>query len=123
MILYWPEPSVVADRVFSIRAGLATSTVTPGSTAPDVSFTVPAIVPVWADATTGNESRAAVHTIQQTRFRIAISSSKLTCPTLPQPADDCRLRPSSVYHFRTVLPAKQSSKQRFPIFRIWDLHQ
>ena len=32
---YWPEPSVVTDRTFSISAGLAASTVTPGSTAPD----------------------------------------------------------------------------------------
>ena len=31
-------------RTFSIRAGLAASTVTPGMTAPDVSFTTPAMV-------------------------------------------------------------------------------
>ena len=40
---YWPEPSVTAVRVFSIRTGLATSTVTPGSTAPDMSLAVPVI--------------------------------------------------------------------------------
>src|SRR2546428_2100798 len=59
MILYWPAPSVVADRTFSISAGLAASTVTPGRTAPDVSLTVPAMVLVWADATTGNNARHA----------------------------------------------------------------
>src|SRR4051812_25866613 len=41
-IRYWPALSVTAERVFSIRAGLAASTVTPGSTAPDVSLTTPA---------------------------------------------------------------------------------
>ncbi len=57
-ILYWPVPSVTADRTFSISAGLAASTVTPGSTAPDVSFTVPAMALVCADATAGrNASR------------------------------------------------------------------
>src|SRR5580704_6728592 len=44
---YWPVPSVTAARVFSIRAGLDASTVTPGSTAPELSFTIPAI-DAWA---------------------------------------------------------------------------
>ena len=44
---YCPEPSLTADRVFSISAGLEASTVTPGSTAPDVSRTKPAI-DAWA---------------------------------------------------------------------------
>ena len=38
---YWPFSSVIADFTFSISTGLAASTVTPGITAPDVSFTVP----------------------------------------------------------------------------------
>jgi hypothetical protein len=42
-IRYCPVPSVTAERTFSISAGLAASTVTPGSTAPDVSLTMPAI--------------------------------------------------------------------------------
>src|SRR5437764_182350 len=42
-ILYRPEPSVTTVRTFSMRAGLDASTVTPGRTAPEVSFTVPAI--------------------------------------------------------------------------------
>src|SRR3989442_6533276 len=41
---YRPSPSVTTLRVLSIRAGLAASTVTPGRTAPDVSFTTPAMV-------------------------------------------------------------------------------
>ena len=47
--VYWPEPSVVTLLTFSMRAGLAASTVTPGSTAPDGSRTTPAIEPSpWA---------------------------------------------------------------------------
>src|SRR5262249_8499482 len=42
-ILYWPSESVTTVRVFSMSAGLDASTVTPGSTAPDVSRTTPAI--------------------------------------------------------------------------------
>src|SRR5262249_41721581 len=41
MMRYWPVPSVTVERVFSISAGLAASTVTPGRTAPDGSRTVP----------------------------------------------------------------------------------
>src|SRR5678816_806950 len=40
---YWPEPSVTALRTFSMSAGLAASTTTPGSTAPELSFTMPVI--------------------------------------------------------------------------------
>src|SRR5262249_39215188 len=47
--LYWPSLSVTTVRTFSMSAGLAASTVTPGSTAPVVSRTTPAIAPVVAD--------------------------------------------------------------------------
>jgi hypothetical protein len=49
---YCPLLSDVAVRVFSIRTGLAASTLTPGSTAPDASLTVPARV-TWAHAALG----------------------------------------------------------------------
>jgi hypothetical protein len=39
-----PDPLVTAERDFSIRAGLEASTVTPGKTPPDASFTVPEMV-------------------------------------------------------------------------------
>ena len=58
-MLYRPSSSVTPLRIFSIKAGLAASTVTPGSTAPDVSLTTPAIplaVPRCADATPGSSS-------------------------------------------------------------------
>ena len=38
-----PRSSVTTVRTFSMSSGLEASTVTPGSTAPVVSFTVPAI--------------------------------------------------------------------------------
>ena len=43
MILYWPLPSVTTLRTFSISAGLAASTVTPGRTAPDESRATPSM--------------------------------------------------------------------------------
>ncbi|SRR6266545_4868778 len=42
---YWPASFVVTDRTFSISAGLDASTLTPGSTAPDVSRATPVIDP------------------------------------------------------------------------------
>ena len=58
-IEYRPSPSVTAVRTFSISAGLATSTVTPGSTPPESSRTVPEIVLVCADAASGHNTRHA----------------------------------------------------------------
>src|SRR5690349_18879406 len=55
MILYWPASSVVTERCFSISAGLAASTVTPGSAPPVVSLTTPAIE-LCASAWAGNPS-------------------------------------------------------------------
>ena len=45
MMRYWPALSVTTVRTFSVSAGLAASTVTPGSTPPDASLTVPVRVP------------------------------------------------------------------------------
>src|SRR5688572_7762879 len=63
---YWPVLSVTTDRTRSISAGLAASTVTPGSTAPEVSLAVPVMV-AWAHTAVGTMSResqtvAVVHT-------------------------------------------------------------
>src|SRR5262245_45668229 len=46
-------------RTFSIRAGLAASTVTPGRTAPDVSLTT-AEMDAWAYAAAGASTRQAI---------------------------------------------------------------
>src|SRR5688500_7930137 len=59
MIRNSPLPSVTAVRTFSISAGLAASTVTPGSTAPDVSLTTPAMVPEVADCANAAFDRGA----------------------------------------------------------------
>src|SRR5439155_23698082 len=55
---YRPSPSVTTLRVFSMRTGLAASTVTPGKTAPDESFTTPAMV-LCADAAAGRSVSSA----------------------------------------------------------------
>src|SRR6185436_18686896 len=57
--LYWPLPSVTTDRAFSINAGLAASTVTPGRTAPDVSLTTPAM-DACAYAAAGTSTRDVI---------------------------------------------------------------
>src|SRR5204863_5631752 len=77
-IRYWPEPSVTAERVFSISTGLETSTVTPGSTAPDVSLTTPvtdARTP-WAETADGDNATAAAANM---------STSSLTTPRIERP--------------------------------------
>src|SRR5207248_7931183 len=60
-ILYVPLASVVAERTFSIKAGLLASTVTPGNTAPVASFTVPANA-LCARAVAGSASHASTTT-------------------------------------------------------------
>src|SRR5436189_1369791 len=50
-IRYTPDSSVTASRTFSISAGLDASTVTPGNTPPDESFTTPVMdACAYADA-------------------------------------------------------------------------
>src|SRR5688572_12612561 len=55
---YWPTLLVVTERVRSMSAGLEASTVTPGSTAPDASLTVPTMEPC-AKALAGARTRHA----------------------------------------------------------------
>ena len=59
VILYCPVPSVTAERTFSMSAGLDASTVTPGSTAPDASLTMPAMALVCAHAAAGSSANRA----------------------------------------------------------------
>ena len=66
---YWPVPSVTAERTFSISAGLVASTVTPGSTAPEASFTSPAIT-ACADARLGQRTNKATSATDFTITRI-----------------------------------------------------
>src|SRR5687767_5674540 len=96
-IAYWPELLVTAVRVFSISAGLDASTVTPGSSAPLVSRTVPAME-LWAEAATG---RAAVHVnamrISTTRERMFVSSVEARGP-----GDNARKIPAGDVSYRPV---------------------
>src|SRR5688500_17114195 len=55
-MLNTPCPSVTAVRTFSIRAGLDASTVTPGSTAPEESFTTP-VIDACANTADGRSTR------------------------------------------------------------------
>src|SRR5688572_18892606 len=57
---YWPVPSLTALRTFSIRTGLDASTVTPGSSAPDVSLTVPVMACAQTTAGAKRITSAAV---------------------------------------------------------------
>src|SRR5436190_16939404 len=75
---YWPFPSVTAERTFSMRTGLAASTVTPGSTAPDVSFTTP-VMDAWAYAAAGMITRHT--TTSNTRVSLPIPTPLLMAPT------------------------------------------
>ena len=64
-------------RTFSIRAGLAASTVTPGSTAPDSSFTAPAIVPLdrlWACAATASSRTASAKATERNACVFMVAS-------------------------------------------------
>ena len=80
---YRPLSSVIADFTFSISTGLAASTVTPGITAPEVSFTVP-VNTLCARASAGTRTRLA-STKQERSYK------KLTRHLFPQSADETRL--------------------------------
>src|SRR5204863_9513429 len=69
-IRYCPVLSVTTVRAFSISAGLDASTVTPGSTPPDGSLTVPAIV-AWARTMLGQAAAIARNVTTLKQLRIA----------------------------------------------------
>src|SRR5262245_55905609 len=88
VILYSPEESVVAARTFSISAGLEASTVTPGNTAPLVSFTEPARpLPRWAQASVANvgSSRMTPTTAARITCPFLVIDSLPDGPNLPRP--------------------------------------
>src|SRR2546423_5402804 len=89
---YRPAVSVVADRILSISTGLDASTVAPGSTAPEVSLTVPVIV-AWADAAAGATTSTANTTAILARPRITdtlLHKSVKSDMTPPTDRDGCR---------------------------------
>src|ERR1051326_2197127 len=70
----------MTERLPSISAGLEASTVTPGSTAPEASLTIPARL-LCAEAAPGSKTKYAVITMAEIRkflkWTIAIPSSDL----------------------------------------------
>ena len=79
-ILYWPFSSVVAERTLSISASLAASTTTPGMTAPLVSLTTPAMLPVCASASAGARKTAlSARHVRIRRFVLTIGPPAVKC--------------------------------------------
>src|SRR6266511_3019218 len=107
-ILYWPWPSATTERTFSIRAGLAASTVTPGSTAPEASLTTPAIPPVsaWAHATTGRYRREDT-TTRRARVCGIISCLLRQLRTHGSPPFTWRVRDRRTRQHRQLVPTAE----------------
>src|SRR5688572_22189179 len=80
-ILYSPLASVTTTRTFSIRAGLAASTVTPGNTAPVVSLATPAMLPVVEDCAQAAAGKYTADNAHRTR-RVAL------CMNISSPPGD-----------------------------------
>ena len=70
---YWPVPSVTVVRTFSSSAGLAASTVTPGSTPPDASRTTP-VIEACANAAAGASTKIKMRAVRCLRMRWASTS-------------------------------------------------
>ena len=69
-MLYRPSPSVVTVRTFSMSAGLAASTVTPGRARPPLSRTTPAMPPFCcaiAGAAITRQAHAAIAAVVRRR--------------------------------------------------------
>src|SRR5437762_6408324 len=71
----WPVASVMTDRTFSISAGLAASTLTPGSTPPELYLTTP-VIAACAKAVDGTSTETSTnrraHEDRWMRFGIAV---------------------------------------------------
>src|SRR5678816_1592107 len=113
---YCPESSVTADRIFSMSAGLDASTVTPGSTPPDESFTTP-VMDAWAYADAGSTVKQANPSKNPLNTRISLSLK-------PSPRPKCVLFPTSnfsprVYPQTASQPGKSVENRPDPIDRIY----
>src|SRR5687768_9274796 len=84
---YWPALSLTTVRLFSMSAGLAASTATPGSTAADGSRTTPAIV-AWAYPRLGRNrttAAAAAFTIRCMRLHLHAGGGRLSHASVTGP--------------------------------------
>src|SRR5262249_44129374 len=80
MIRYCPVLSVTAERVFSMSAELDASTVTPGSTAPEASRTVP-VSAACASAGAGSRTRTTMRiAVDDVSVRIEMTPPQLRDP-------------------------------------------
>ena len=104
---YRPFSSVIADFTFSISAGLAASTVTPGITAPEVSFTVP-VNTLWARADAGTRTRLQhQQNVRATNYAPSVSPNQRTSHTrLP-----LETRTRAKHHEGTIVNERQSTNQ------------
>src|SRR5688500_3400647 len=104
---YWPPPSLTADRVFSINAGLAATIATPGRTPPLASLTVPAIEVSCADATDADATTTR-ETSSRQGFRL-MTHTPLHAGGRQAPR---RQPPNSRGDYGPVKPAAQSKRRR-----------
>ena len=72
-MLYRPWASVTTERTFSMRAGLAASTVTPGRTPPLESRATPAMPLVWANAGVAAPRASRAHTTGDALARVLLA--------------------------------------------------
>src|ERR1700724_2002841 len=89
---------------FSMSTGLDASTVTPGSTAPDVSFTTPVIEP-WASATAGIINIRATHSSKTAIFGARIRILLQSHTDIPPYGTATAFRPPKTAMSRRVRPA------------------
>ena len=107
-IVYRPAPSVTVARTPSINAGLAASTVTPGSTPPVSSDTLPAMAPVWASAATGSNSMQAATAALACFIRIQFIDSSSISPQV-------HYAPSSACHAQKRPQAACTTGEFYPV--------
>src|SRR6185295_6009477 len=125
---YRPLLSVVTDRTFSIRAGLDASTVTPGRTAPDVSLTTPAMVPlwsVWADPTAARPVMVATSKIATRTVCSFISAPKENDPgrsahTSSGVAQETPVRLVALVELKPIPQTSEERLERGSV-RVWNL--
>src|SRR5207342_2518159 len=101
-----PSPSVMTVRTFSISAGLAASTVTPGRTAPEASLTTPAIplaAACWARVARGTNSAHITRATPTTVVRTILQSSCRTGLDEFSPWGIVRLRGAELSEILCVL--------------------
>src|SRR5262252_2709404 len=119
---YWPLPSVIAVRTFSIRAGLEASTVTPGSTASEASRTTPARV-ACANAIAGLKKRNPTRTVAADSLLISgASCGNIWGDRPPRRTVRCEARVYAYENFRSIRKREEMHAARtvqYGSTRVW----